>query len=79
MYNDAMKRTSIVSNELTLERLREMARARGVSLAVVVREALEEKAAAYNPVPESIGSGQSRPARTGATRGSRRQPPRSWR
>jgi hypothetical protein len=79
MYNDVMKRTTIVADEQTLERLRGLARQRGVSFAQVAREALEDKADDYRPQPESLGSGRSNPAHTGATKGSRRAPPRSWR
>ena len=45
----------------TVERLRRLARDRGVSFAEVVREALDEKALSYRPKPQSIGSGQSGP------------------
>ena len=79
MYNDAMERTTIVAEHETLTRLKSLARSRRMSFASVVREALEEKAAAYNPEPMSLGSGQSAPSRTAATDGSGRQPPRSWR
>ena len=74
-----MERTSIMADEATLEMLKTMARDRGVSLAEVVREALEEKARSYRPRPTSLGAGQAPPSRTGAQQGSGRQPPRSWR
>lgn len=79
MHNDAMQRTTIMADEATVGRLRELARSRGVSLATVVREALDEKAQSHRPPPGSLGSGQSAPARTGAVRAAQRQPPRSWR
>lgn len=68
-----------MAGEETVERLKHLARQRGVSFAEVVREALEEKAMTYRPKPESLGSGQSSSSRTAAGAGSRRQPPRSWR
>lgn len=74
-----MQRTTIMADEDTVDRLRELARERRVSLATVIREALQEKARSYRPSPASIGAGQSPPSRTAATRGSKRQPPRSWR
>lgn len=74
-----MKRTTIMADDDVMQRLKGHARERGVSLAVVIREALEEKAREVRPTPRSIGSGASSPSRTAATRGSRRTPPRSWR
>jgi hypothetical protein len=68
-----------MADPVTLERLKELARARGVSLAEVVREALDEKARSYRPKPISIGSGESKPSRTASETATRRQPPRSWR
>jgi hypothetical protein len=79
MYNAAMKRTTIMADERTIDRLKALAREEGRSLADVVREALEEKASNYRPRPESLGAGRSKPARTGASSGSRRIPARSWR
>ena len=74
-----MRRTTIMADESTVEGLRQLARERGVSLAVVVREALDEKARTYRPKPVSLGIGQSTPSRTASSKGSQRQPPRSWR
>jgi hypothetical protein len=74
-----MKRTTVMADAETLEKLRALARDRGVPFAEVVREALSDKAAEYRPRPESLGVGRSTPTRTGATKGSRRQPPRQWR
>lgn len=79
MHNAVMQRTTIMAEASTIERLRAIARERGVSFAEVVREALEEKARCWRPKPLSLGSGQSAPSRAAATAGSRRQPPRSWR
>jgi len=74
-----MQRTTVMADESTVERLKGLARERGVSFAEVVREALQDKASSYRPKPLSLGSGQSSVSRTAATRGSRRQPPRTWR
>lgn len=57
-----------MADEATLDRLRRLAASRRVSLAMVVREALEEKATAYHPKPQSLGAGESAPAPTAASR-----------
>ena len=54
-----MRRTTIVAPEELLERLRRVAADRGISLAAVVREALEEKAQTYRLRPRSLGIGDS--------------------
>lgn len=54
-----MRRTTIVAPEEVLERLRALAAERGVSLAAVIREALEEKAGRHRPKPRSLGMGAS--------------------
>jgi len=50
-----MVRTTVMADQLTMNKLKGLARERGVSLATVVREALEEKAMAYLPKPTWIG------------------------
>ena len=47
-----------MADEATLDLLKNMARERHVSLAEVVREALQEKAQSYRPKPASIGAGR---------------------
>lgn len=79
MYHDVMHRTTVMADEITLERLKELARERGVSFAQVVREALEEKARAHQPKPRSLGVGHSAGGATARAEASGRQPPRSWR
>ena len=44
-----------MADPIVMERLKALAKERGVSLATVVREALEEKAKDYRPWPKSIG------------------------
>ncbi len=44
-----------MANPIVMERLKALAKERGVSLAAVVREALEEKAKDYRPKPTWIG------------------------
>jgi hypothetical protein len=73
-----MERTTIMADEAVVERLRALARDRGVSFAEVVREALEVKAAEYRPRPRSLGlfsSGRD----DGSMAAIEPQPPASWR
>ena len=74
-----MKRTTISLPDDLLKRLRVRAAERGISMAAVVREALEEKAAEGRPKPKHLGiidSGQ----RDLARRISEERPePRPWR
>lgn len=79
LYNDTMKRTTVMADEETLGRLQELAHDQGRSFAAVVREALNEKAASYRPRIESLGIATSQPSETAVTKGSERTPPRSWR
>lgn len=44
-----------MADPIVMERLKSLAAERGVSLAVVVREALEEKSREYRPKPTWIG------------------------
>jgi hypothetical protein len=73
-----MERTTVMADPEVLDRLRELARERGVSFAEVVREAMSEKALEYRPKPKSIGlfsSGRS----DGSKAATDPQPPVSWR
>jgi hypothetical protein len=54
-----MRRTTIVAPDYLIERLRLVASERGVSLATVIREALEKQADSYRPKPRSLGIGDS--------------------
>ena len=79
MYNDAMERTTIMADEEVVERLRALARDRGVSFAEVVREALEVKAAEYRPKPRSMGLFSSGRSDGSSVADEGRIPPVSWR
>ncbi len=74
-----MKRTTIVADQELIERLRRQAAERGVSLATVIREALEEKASSRRPRPRSLGVGDS--GRTDVARRIGEEPavPEPWR
>lgn len=74
-----MKRTTIVADEQTLERLRALARKRNVSFAEVVREALDDKASEHRPKPKSLGIAGSGRSDVSEKAGVGRTPPRSWR
>lgn len=74
-----MQRTTLSLPEELLDRLRKMAATRGTSIAVVMREALEEKADSYRPKPRSLGIGASGRTDTARRAGDERPEPRSWR
>jgi Ribbon-helix-helix protein, copG family len=77
-HNDGMIRTTIMADDETMQRLRALARERGVSLAQVIREALADKADGYRVKPRlgTFSSGRGDLSEV-ASRG--RIPPRSWR
>jgi hypothetical protein len=74
-----MKRTTIMADEVTLERLRSAAADRGVSIAEIIREAIDEKLAGYQPRPRSGGAGTSGHSDTARRAGDERPEPRAWR
>ena len=75
-----MRRTTIIADESLLGRLRAEARRAGVSLAEVIREALEWRAGKRRRRLGFIGSGESRGPRDTARRaGDVRFQPRSRR
>jgi hypothetical protein len=74
-----MQRTTIVAPQELLERLRRVAEDRGVSLATIIREALEEKAEDAFPKPRSLGIGASGYTDTAQLSADERPVPRLWR
>jgi hypothetical protein len=74
-----MRRTTITVDEPILEQLQRMAAERKVSIASIVREALHEKVATYQPRPRSLGMGASGHHDTGRRSVDERPEPRSWR
>jgi len=74
-----MVRTTIVADDGVLDRLRALARDRGVSFAEVVREALEAKAAEFRPQPRSLGIAQSAPNDIASTAATEPAPGEPWR
>jgi plasmid stability protein len=74
-----MRRTTIVTPEHVIKRLRQMAAERRTSMAALIREALEDKLASDRPRPRSLGLGASGHTDTAERAGDERPQPRSWR
>jgi hypothetical protein len=60
-------------------RLRRLAAERGVSMATIVRQAIDEKLAEARPRPRSLGIGASGRPDMGRRSADERPEPRSWR
>jgi hypothetical protein len=74
-----MERTTLSIPDDLRDRLRRLAAERGVSMATIVREAIDEKLAGARPRPGSLGIGASG-VKDGARRSAdERAEPRSWR
>lgn len=54
-----MERITLMLPDETRDRLRRIAAERGVSMAAIIREAIDEKVALTRPRPRSIGIGAS--------------------
>ncbi len=74
-----MQRTTLMLPADLRDRLRRIAAERGVSMATVVREALEETVARARPTPRSLGIGASGSTDTARRTASERPEPRPWR
>jgi len=74
-----MNRTTIMAPEELLEKLRRIAAEQRVSLATVIREALEERAARERPKPKSFGIGASGYTDTARRAGDEPPEPDAWR
>lgn len=74
-----MSRTTITIDDEVRRRLRRIAAERGVSMATIIREAIDEKADRLPPRPRSLGIGASGTADTARRSGEERPEPRSWR
>jgi predicted transcriptional regulator len=74
-----MERTTLMLPDATRDRLRRIAAERGVSMATIIREAIDEKVASSRPRPRSIGSGASGTSDTAQRSATERPEPRSWR
>ena len=74
-----MERTTLMLPDETRDRLRMIAAERGVSMATIIREAIDEKVASIRPRPRSIGVGASGATDTARRAGDERPVPRAWR
>lgn len=74
-----MERTTLMLPDETRAKLRRIAAERGVSMAVVIREAIDEKVSTTQPRPRSLGIGASGRRDTARRAGDERPEPRSWR
>jgi hypothetical protein len=74
-----MDRTTLTIPADLRARLRRVAADRGVSMATIVREAIDEKLAASRPRPRSLGVGSSGLSDTARRSTDERPEPRPWR
>ena len=74
-----MERISLSLPEGTRRRLRLLASERGISVATLIREAIEEKIDRMSHAPSSLGVGASGVSETAGRIGNQRPEPRSWR
>lgn len=74
-----MDRTTLSLPDATRRRLRRLAAERGVSMATIIREAIDEKLERLSPKPSSLGAGASGIADTARRSGDERPEPRTWR
>ena len=74
-----MDRTTITLDVETRTRLRRIASDRGVSMAALIREAIDATIEQHAPRPRSLGIGASMSKDVGRRAGEERPEPRSWR
>jgi predicted transcriptional regulator len=74
-----MQRTTIVLPEDLRARVRRLAAERGVSMATIIREAIEQKMNEKRPKPKSLGIAESGHSDTSELSIGMRPEPRSWR
>ena len=74
-----MTRTTISIDDPVLKDLHRMAAERGISVAALIREAVEEKLESFRPRPRSLGIGASGHSDTARRSGDERPETRPWR
>jgi hypothetical protein len=73
-----MNRTTFTLDDDVRRRLRRIAADRGVSMATIIREAIDEKVDRLAPKPRSLGIGASGTSDTARRSGDERPEPRAW-
>jgi predicted transcriptional regulator len=74
-----MDRTTITLEVETRTRLRRIAAERGISMAALIREAIDETIQRHAPRPQSLGIGASGTSDTARRTADERPEPRAWR
>lgn len=74
-----MDRITLTLDQATRRRLRKLAADRGISMAALIREAVDEFVERHAPKPRSLGIGASGSPDTGRLAGEVRPEPRAWR
>ena len=74
-----MDRTTITLEVETRVRLRRIAAERGMSMAALIREAIDDTIERHAPRPRSLGVGASGTSETAREAGDHRPEPRTWR
>ena len=74
-----MNRTTLTLDEAVRRRLRRLAAERGVSMATLIREAIDEKVEKLAPRPRSLGIGASGMTDTARRTADDRPEPPAWR
>jgi predicted transcriptional regulator len=74
-----MNRTTLTLDAETRRRLRRIAAERRMSMAALIREAIDEAVERHAPKPRSLGIGASGARDTGRLAGDLRPEPRPWR
>lgn len=74
-----MERTTLTIDDATRRRLRRIAAERGISMAALIREAIDEKVERLAPKPRSLGVGASGVTDTARRAGEEPPEPRAWR
>ncbi|MBV9196080.1 MAG: ribbon-helix-helix protein, CopG family [Solirubrobacterales bacterium] len=72
-----MQRTTLMLPDGLRDRLRQIAAERGISMATLIREALEESLARARPMPRSLGVGSSGSPDTARRSAAERPEPRT--
>jgi len=75
----SVDRNGVSLDKATWQRLRRIAAERGISMAALIREAIDETIERHAPTPRSLGVGASEVSDTARRSGDERAEPRPWR